>query len=792
MRKINIIFLLFMLVGLNVNAGNYYVKVTATGDGSGTSWDNAMSGETFISKLASDIVSDDVIYMAGGVYKSQPGTTAYFVTLDKAITVIGGFAPGITGSTVDIVYPSLTPTVFSGDLNNDEIANSGDGYLISVNSNSGDITLKGITVTGGYSTTANRPGIHITNGNVKLYYCSIDGNVTTTTANNDAGGAGIYMANNSSLYAYKSSISNNSAANRGGSVRMANNSVLTLESCLLTGNSISGDYGGCIQGSSANTKVYCINTTIAYNTGNHGAGINTNGEVYLISSTVVNNTSPSTGSQGLDIRCESSEKMHFINSIITGSNGDGDAHIYLNGSNRKIISDGHNIFGKIDKSNTNSVFEAQQSDQTMYFANIFGSNILADNDGYPQTIALSNSLPGSTIEDLNAFKTTYQITVGDIAKDQRGFVRNTAGAVSIGAYEYSNITLSTDATLQQLVVTPGTLTPNFAANIFSYTVDVAYDIETIDITGTATDANAVVTGNVTGKSLDVGENTVTITVRAEDNLHTNDYVVTINRQQALSTDATLQQLEVSPGILTPDFNANIFSYTVDVAYDIETIDVTGTATDANAVVTGNVTGKSLDVGENTVTITVRAEDNLHTNDYVVTVNRQQALSTDATLQQLEVSPGTLTPNFAANIFSYTVDVAYDVETIDVTGTATDANAVVTGNVTGKSLDVGENTVTITVWAEDNLHTNDYVVTVNRANPTLISNLQNSLPYNVVTQGSSLEIKTNISGKLTVYDLVGKIIFDKAAGSGNSYIIPASENSIYLVKFNDEVRKIIVH
>jgi hypothetical protein len=687
----------FLLLSGTTKAAEYYVKVTATGDGSGTSWDNAMSGETFISKLASDIVADDVIYMAGGIYKAQAGTTSYFVTIDKAITIIGGFASGITGSTVDITYPSSTPTVFSGDLNDNGIADSGDNPVVKIDNGSGEITLKGIRVTGGYSTSANRPGIHIAKGTVNLYYCTIDGNISAATANNDAGGAGIY-SNGATVYAFKSSISNNSSANRGGAIRLAGSSVLTLESCLVTGNSISGDYGGAIQGSGSAPKIYCINTTVAYNTGNHGAGINAAGETYLISSTVVNNTAPSDDSQGQDIRYES-DKMYVINSIITGSN-EGAPHIYLNGNNRKIISEGHNVFGNVGKSATASVFETQESDRTTsYHSDIFGDNALADNDGYPQTIALNNFLQGSTIEELGAFKTTYQITAGDVAKDQRGFSRNTEGAVSIGAYEYPSI--------------------------------------------------------------------------------------------VLSTDATLQQLEVSQGTLTPDFAANIFIYTVDVAYEVETIDVTGTATDANAVVTGNVTGKSLEVGENTVIITVTAEDNLHTNDYVVTINREQPLSTDATLQQLEVSQGTLTPDFAANIFIYTVDVAYEVETIDVTGTATDANAVVTGNVTGKSLEVGENTVTITVTAEDNLHTNDYVVTVNRANPTSISNLTGSTAYEIITHANSLEIKTNKQGKLSVYDLLGKTIFDKSVETGNNYTVPALTSSIYLVKFNNEVKKVIV-
>jgi hypothetical protein len=64
--------------------------------------------------------------------------------------------------------------------------------------------------------------------------------------------------------------------------------------------------------------------------------------------------------------------MYVINSVITGNN-EGAPHIYLNGSSRKIISSGHNIFGNTDKSTDGSVFETQQSDNTAYYADIFGT-----------------------------------------------------------------------------------------------------------------------------------------------------------------------------------------------------------------------------------------------------------------------------------------------------------------------------------------------------------------------------------------------------------------------------------
>jgi uncharacterized repeat protein (TIGR02543 family) len=114
----------------------------------------------------------------------------------------------------------------------------------------------------------------------------------------------------------------------------------------------------------------------------------------------------------------------------------------------------------------------------------------------------------------------------------------------------------------------------------------------------------------------------------------------------------------------------------------------------------------------------------------------QWTSSDATLSDLSLSSGTLVPTFASattsytasvanNISattSYTASVANNITSITVTPTATDTNATITvnttpvasGSVSGAiSLNVGENTITIVVTAEDGTTTKTYTVTVTR-------------------------------------------------------------------------------
>jgi hypothetical protein len=113
---------------------------------------------------------------------------------------------------------------------------------------------------------------------------------------------------------------------------------------------------------------------------------------------------------------------------------------------------------------------------------------------------------------------------------------------------------------------------------------------------------ATVNGNVRDKVFNVGDNVVNIIVTAEDGT-SGTYTVTIHR---LSNDATLKNLELSAGDLS--FDANTTAYTVNVSNDVTGINVNGTANHSAATVNGNVSGKTLEIGDNVIEITVTAED----------------------------------------------------------------------------------------------------------------------------------------------------------------------------------------
>jgi hypothetical protein len=80
-------------------------------------------------------------------------------------------------------------------------------------------------------------------------------------------------------------------------------------------------------------------------------------------------------------------------------------------------------------------------------------------------------------------------------------------------------------------------------------------------------------------------------------------------------------LTVSPGTLTPAFNSATVTYTVSVANSVASITISATAAHTAATISGDVGNKAVQVGANTFTVTVTAENGTTTKNYTVVVTR---------------------------------------------------------------------------------------------------------------------------------------------------------------------------
>ncbi|MBB6672965.1 cadherin-like beta sandwich domain-containing protein [Cohnella nanjingensis] len=293
---------------------------------------------------------------------------------------------------------------------------------------------------------------------------------------------------------------------------------------------------------------------------------------------------------------------------------------------------------------------------------------------------------------------------------------------------------SANADLNNLTINQGTLSPGFASGTPDYTASVGNSVTNLNVTPYVADSTATVTingdtvisGNAKNVALNVGPNTIMITVTAQDGTTRKTYTITATR--AASANADLSNLTINQGTLSPGFASGTSDYTASVGNSVTNVDVTpyvadSTATvkvDGSAAISGNAKNVALNVGPNTITVLVTAQDGTTEKTYSLTVTR--AASANADLSNLVISQSTLSPTFAADTTAYTASVGNSVTSLDVTPYVADSTATVrvagsaitSGNAKNIALDVGPNTITVLVTAQDGTTEKTYSLTVTRA------------------------------------------------------------------------------
>jgi hypothetical protein len=307
----------------------------------------------------------------------------------------------------------------------------------------------------------------------------------------------------------------------------------------------------------------------------------------------------------------------------------------------------------------------------------------------------------------------------------------------------SRAALGGNNNLQSLTGSPGSLSPSFSASRTSYTMDVGSTVSSVTVTPRLQDTSATMTVNgqttTSGQNRSVtlngpGSNTVINVVVTAPNGAQKLYAVTVSRE-ALGGNNNLQSLAVSSGTLSPSFNANRTSYTVSVGSSVDSISVTPRLADTDA--TMRVNGQATNSGQarvislngagsdTDINIVVTAPNSTQ-KIYSITVERAAPASNN-NLSALSVTEGSLSPGFASGRLNYTVGVATDISSINISATKADSNAVMSGDVTaGTGVATGQaaiqlngagtsTSVSITVTAP-NGSSKTYAITVNRTAP----------------------------------------------------------------------------
>lgn len=324
--------------------------------------------------------------------------------------------------------------------------------------------------------------------------------------------------------------------------------------------------------------------------------------------------------------------------------------------------------------------------------------------------------------------------------------------------------IGNNANLSELSLSNGTHMTLLSTEAAGSTT-VSFATESLKITPTTEDAYTRIVINAgvyeaevqSGMSSDalpmqIGSNSVTIKTTSEDGLTEKTYTLNITRLD--SPDASLSNLTVSHGILTPEFSPEIHAYTMTLPDGVSSFTFTPTATpmgalaestiSINGVGTANNSESAVQaavVGSNTYTFHVVAPDSATTKNYTVTVLRKPELD------GISLDHGELDKVFNPYDLTYTVVVPNSVMALNITPIADESYAVAVNGDSASGqvlLETGENATTLVVSSSDGMTSRVYTLNVKRL-PGLAALSVGETP--VMFFGNAFDLSVNITNNL---------------------------------------------
>ncbi len=250
-----------------------------------------------------------------------------------------------------------------------------------------------------------------------------------------------------------------------------------------------------------------------------------------------------------------------------------------------------------------------------------------------------------------------------------------------------------------------------------------------------------------------------------------------------SSNNNLSSLTIEGLTLEPSFNSDVLDYTTNLEEDLDKLTVT-TKTE-NSKATAKVEGnEGLKTGENTIKITVAAEDGTK-KTYTVKVTKTSSTNTPDTtqttddgklkLKTLEISGVNFSDGFNPDQYSYELSLNFVVKELNITAVANreDATIEILGNNDFKE---GENLVTILVKSASEEETASYQIKV-------------TLPRGVVQKQGNIEfyIKCVVIAFAVLLVVLIITLISKKAKKRNDYA-DIEEETIPTANINKESRK----
>lgn len=256
-------------------------------------------------------------------------------------------------------------------------------------------------------------------------------------------------------------------------------------------------------------------------------------------------------------------------------------------------------------------------------------------------------------------------------------------------------------TLSDLKVN-GTTVSGFATGTFTYDLG-TLDAGSVNITATATDSKATISGTGT-KNLEYGSGKTLVVKVTAQNGAVQNYTLKYVRKDNRDTDNTLSDLRVD-GVTVSGFRKDKLEYTLNetLASSIKIEATCSSSKCAKIEGTGDI---KLDYGNNAKKVVVTAE-NGSTQIYTIKISRKE--DTNLSLTKLVVDGKEIT--LSAGKYTYTLDPTPN-SSIKVEAVASSSDAKIEG-VGTVNLDEGNNTKSITITSKTGNTTQTYTLNILR-------------------------------------------------------------------------------
>ncbi len=220
--------------------------------------------------------------------------------------------------------------------------------------------------------------------------------------------------------------------------------------------------------------------------------------------------------------------------------------------------------------------------------------------------------------------------------------------------------------------------------------------------------------NANMERVDVGSGSFEIKIGEEEQSIDETQQINIQNENAGDDNTDLAILRLNAEGINPEFNKDIKEYYFVTDKQIDKLDIQAVPvnSDAKVSIQGN---ENLKNGENTITINVESKDKTKNSAYKIYLTKTNNLDlANASLETLAIRQADLNPLFDSNITKYNLEIANNIDKIDILAIPQRENAKV--NIIGNGeMKVGDNKIEIDVTAQNGTTHKKYEITVHRRN-----------------------------------------------------------------------------